>query len=72
MCSMIDMGEVKVPDYLGCSAFTPGWNACNGNNGGCSHLCLALPTIPDSNQTHICACPTHYELNWDNKTCTGK
>ena len=49
-----------------------GWNACNGNNGGCSHLCLAHPVIPDSNETHTCACPTHYELYADNKTCRGK
>lgn len=48
-----------------------GWNACNRNNGGCSHLCLARPANSDSNETHICACPTHFELNVDNKTCTA-
>ena len=89
-----------------------GWNPCAVNNGGCSHLCLALPATangggggssqiarnsqstqsssttvasavtPSStsgsftspvtirqSHAHRCACPTHYELSSDNKTC---
>lgn len=51
----------------------PGWNPCGVDNGNCSHLCLAHPTPPDqtgtSNMTFSCACPTHYTLDADNKTC---
>ena len=75
-----------------------GWNPCAVNNGGCSHLCLALPASASSgpggqrsqassasttteaptmastvlirqSHSHRCACPTHYELSADNKTC---
>ncbi|KAG8222032.1 hypothetical protein J437_LFUL003952 [Ladona fulva] len=59
-----------------------GWNQCAINNGGCTHLCLALPS-PGSGRNadlssissstaspnHRCACPTHYTLDHDNKTC---
>lgn len=38
-------------------------NACDPNNGGCSHLCLRNP------QTYTCACPTGLRLI-DEKTCT--
>lgn len=80
-----------------------GWNPCAVNNGGCSHLCLALPasssssssrsqltsssssttisasasvlptSVPTIRQSHShrCACPTHYELGADNKTCVA-
>ena len=41
-----------------------GWNECGDNNGGCSHLCLALPQ-----EKYTCACPNHYTL--DNKTKTS-
>lgn len=31
-------------------------NRCSTSNGGCSHLCLALP------RGRVCACPTHHTL----------
>ncbi|KAG7162923.1 Low-density lipoprotein receptor-related protein 6-like 3 [Homarus americanus] len=45
-----------------------GKNPCSVNNGGCSHLCLAVPA---TNGTHnfTCSCPTHYKLDQDGKTC---
>ncbi|XP_011066151.1 PREDICTED: low-density lipoprotein receptor-related protein 6 isoform X2 [Acromyrmex echinatior] len=47
-----------------------GSNPCAIANGNCSHLCIALP---DSNGgasvIHKCACPTHYNLARDNRTC---
>ncbi|XP_036361362.1 low-density lipoprotein receptor-related protein 2-like [Octopus sinensis] len=39
-------------------------NPCGSNNGGCSHLCLHSP--PDD---YVCACPDHFLLDADNKTC---
>ncbi|XP_037825188.1 low-density lipoprotein receptor-related protein 6 [Lucilia sericata] len=42
-----------------------GTNPCKLNNGGCSHLCLALP----SRRGMTCACPTHYTLAKDNVSC---
>lgn len=46
-------------------------NQCSVNNGGCSHLCLALPRKTYDEQTiYTCACPTHYILQ--NKSCIGK
>ncbi|XP_013410893.1 low-density lipoprotein receptor-related protein 6 [Lingula anatina] len=47
-----------------------GWNQCGVNNGGCDQLCLAHPKEDNSPYTHHCACPTHYRLNSDNKTCS--
>ena len=38
-------------------------NACGGNNGGCSHLCLRNPT------SYTCACPTGILLSSNGKTC---
>lgn len=39
-------------------------NQCATSNGGCSHLCLALPPKVDEEQTgYTCACPNHYTLN---------
>ncbi|KAG8179495.1 hypothetical protein JTE90_027207 [Oedothorax gibbosus] len=47
-----------------------GWNPCAVNNGGCPHLCLALPaSMQQKSFTHRCECPTHYTLKSDNKTC---
>ncbi|KFM78305.1 Low-density lipoprotein receptor-related protein 6, partial [Stegodyphus mimosarum] len=47
-----------------------GWNPCAVNNGGCTHLCLALPvSVQHKSYTHRCGCPTHYSLASDNKTC---
>ncbi|XP_064603510.1 low-density lipoprotein receptor-related protein 6-like isoform X2 [Liolophura sinensis] len=50
-----------------------GWNTCGLNNGGCSHLCLAQPSesLGVNSTRHKCACPTHYSLNPDNKTCAA-
>uniref|UniRef100_A0A1A9WIS8 EGF-like domain-containing protein n=1 Tax=Glossina brevipalpis TaxID=37001 RepID=A0A1A9WIS8_9MUSC len=42
-----------------------GSNPCKVNNGGCSHLCLALP----NRRGMICACPTHFILAKDNVSC---
>ncbi|XP_054717262.1 low-density lipoprotein receptor-related protein 6-like [Uloborus diversus] len=48
-----------------------GWNPCAVNNGACTHLCLALPaSVQHKTYTHHCACPTHYSLDSDNKTCS--
>lgn len=49
-----------------------GWNPCAVNNGGCSHLCLATSNYGNKQVvSYHCACPTHYKLNEDNKTCSG-
>ena len=40
-------------------------NPCDDKNGGCSHLCFALP---QSDQT-ICGCPDHLYLGSDGRTC---
>ncbi|XP_042878926.1 low-density lipoprotein receptor-related protein 6-like [Penaeus japonicus] len=45
-----------------------GSNQCSINNGGCSHLCLAVPSA-DTTENHTCACPTHYSLDVDGRTC---
>lgn len=34
-------------------------NQCTVSNGGCAHLCLALP---GETNAFTCACPTHYKL----------
>lgn len=48
-------------------------NPCRDNNGGCSHLCLSIPaTFQNKQMMYRCACPTHYTLNKDNRTCTGE
>ncbi|KAL3841911.1 hypothetical protein ACJMK2_020000 [Sinanodonta woodiana] len=47
-----------------------GWNECGTHNGGCSHLCLANPR-KGGNYSYTCACPTHFSLNTDNKTCSA-
>ena len=45
-----------------------GWNKCGYQNGGCSHICLALPE-----DKYRCGCPNHYTLDNDTKTsCIGK
>ncbi|XP_066141061.1 low-density lipoprotein receptor-related protein 6 isoform X1 [Euwallacea fornicatus] len=44
-------------------------NQCATSNGGCSHLCLALPADgPTEHTKYTCACPTHYKLH--NNECT--
>lgn len=43
-----------------------GWNPCAGDNGRCSHLCLARPGDPRHGP--YCSCPTHYTLH--NTTCS--
>ena len=43
-------------------------NHCVHNNGGCSHLCLAVPS--QTGVSFTCACPTHYVLI-ENNTCIG-
>ncbi|XP_015596782.1 low-density lipoprotein receptor-related protein 6 [Cephus cinctus] len=49
-----------------------GWNPCAVNNGDCSHLCIALPGVGGkSSTTYKCACPTHYDLAYDNRTCVA-
>lgn len=42
-----------------------GTNSCRINNGGCTHLCLALP----GRRGMTCACPTHFVLAKDNVSC---
>ncbi|CAH0560791.1 unnamed protein product [Brassicogethes aeneus] len=37
------------------------FNQCTVGNGGCTHLCLALPSFEEKT-TLTCACPTHYTL----------
>lgn len=51
-----------------------GWNPCEINNGGCSHLCLASSSLDlnASSPSIHCACSTHYTLDSNNKTCSGK
>ncbi|XP_063231013.1 low-density lipoprotein receptor-related protein 6 isoform X2 [Bacillus rossius redtenbacheri] len=52
-----------------------GWNQCAVGNGGCQHLCLALPASTGPGRqsyTHRCGCPTHYTLAPDNTTCSGR
>ncbi|KAJ3659363.1 hypothetical protein Zmor_011053 [Zophobas morio] len=40
-----------------------GSNQCTASNGGCKHLCLALPAdLPEKGAKYTCACPTHYSL----------
>ncbi|XP_012280055.1 low-density lipoprotein receptor-related protein 6 [Orussus abietinus] len=49
-----------------------GRNPCAVNNGDCGHLCVALPGVGGKpSVTHKCACPTHYNLAQDNKTCVA-
>ncbi|XP_026326416.1 low-density lipoprotein receptor-related protein 6 [Hyposmocoma kahamanoa] len=45
-----------------------GGNQCGVDNGGCSHLCLPLPS--ETRADYRCACPAHYKLNKDNLTCS--
>ncbi|XP_021709286.1 low-density lipoprotein receptor-related protein 6 [Aedes aegypti] len=42
-----------------------GSNQCRTNNGGCSHLCLAL-----GQRKMTCACPTHYTLTANRVSCS--
>lgn len=65
----------SVTDLLLChKSRQPGWNTCANNNGNCSDLCIALPGSENEglSKSHICACPTHYTLAPDGRTCTGE
>lgn len=54
------------------SCQSSGTNACGNKNAGCSHLCLAHPLKGSDNGTdYYCACPTHYTLDSNKKTCSG-
>jgi len=44
-----------------------GWSTCANNNGGCEYFCFST----GEQSKHICACPTHWQLNSDNRTCSG-
>lgn len=45
-----------------------GTNQCAISNGGCPHLCLAMPPeVPEKPVKYICACPTHY--TYSEKEC---
>jgi len=47
------------------SSCSQGENNCSVNNGGCSHLCLnRAPPL-----SHVCGCPSGYELLLDVHTC---
>lgn len=50
-----------------------GTNGCVVNNGGCAHLCLALPASAAKRAGSVpgitCACPTHYTLAKDGVSC---
>ncbi|XP_077995136.1 low-density lipoprotein receptor-related protein 6-like [Glandiceps talaboti] len=49
-----------------------GKNPCATANGDCQYLCFADPEGNiHGNRRYHCACPTHYTLNADNKTCTA-
>lgn len=58
------ISELKI-HYRGSGS---GNNQCGVDNGGCSHLCLAIP----HSLKYRCACPQHYTLKPDNLTCAGK
>ena len=46
---------------------TPVAGMCEIQNGGCAHLCLALPST--SHRTHVCQCAMGFALASDNQTC---
>ncbi|KAA0193938.1 hypothetical protein HAZT_HAZT000341, partial [Hyalella azteca] len=45
-------------------------NPCGNNNGGCSHLCLLSPR-KDKTVGYKCACPNHFVLDKNMKSCTA-
>ncbi|XP_033107798.1 low-density lipoprotein receptor-related protein 2-like isoform X2 [Anneissia japonica] len=47
-------------------------NPCGANNGGCSHLCLLVPSTIEGHTTFSCACPNNFELRPDRKTCEAQ
>ena len=46
--------------------FIPDINECLDNNGMCSHIC------DNTEGSYHCACPSGYDLQPDNHTCSGK
>nr|XP_006817538.1 PREDICTED: low-density lipoprotein receptor-related protein 1-like [Saccoglossus kowalevskii] len=40
-----------------------GHNECDDDNGGCSHICVTIPT------SYRCECPLGFSLGLDNHTC---
>lgn len=47
-----------------------GQNLCEGDNGGCSHICYPLPTIGmTASIASGCMCPDGLTLSSNNKTC---
>lgn len=54
-------------------------NQCSVSNGGCSHLCLALPQKLNNGSNemmgtnaYVCACPTHFTLKGNNSCVAPK
>lgn len=41
---------------------------CWSNNGGCSHLCVGIPSVGDV-LVASCLCLTGYQLTSNHKTC---
>lgn len=72
LINLVDISSLYVHVVDSCACIFVGINSCKDNNGECSHLCLAHPVNHSSGTTHHCACPTHFRLNVDNKTCSGK
>lgn len=46
-----------------------GWNECGIDNGGCSHLCVALSPEARGSGRDDCACPNHLSFDGTNQSC---